>query len=530
MSARDLSLLARETPAPMPAAAPADLVPPPRLRWKTRVVLPGATVLATLVLIGVAASDALRPATAVRVVPVVMKTGMPAAGKVIVQAPGWVEADPFPTAVSALADGVVAEVLVLEGEQVEAGQVVARLIDADARLGLAKAEAALLEAQAAVAHAEAELRAAQREWDNPVELTRKLATAEAELAEKQAELARWPAEVAAEEALAAYKEAEFLRVKGLYDIGNASDIEFVRAQKENDNQWAVTVAARAKKPVIEAQIAMLTAEVTAARENLRLRINETRLLEANAAHLAREQAALRAAEAVRDEARLRLERMEVRAPVAGIVMNRLVEPGSKLMLDSNEMRSAQVVRLYDPRRLQVRVDVPLADAAKVGVGQHAEVVVDVLPERTFKGHVTRIVNEADVQKNTLQVKVALEDPAAEIKPEMLARARFLASAESRPDGDAQRLFVPESVVIRHAGGHTTLWVANQARNVAEARTITTVHTAADGWIEVDSGLRPGDRVVVDAPPNLQDGGRIRIVGEIAGDAPGAAKGTNHDTH
>ena len=43
----------------------------------------------------------------------------PPSSRRTVQAPGWIEPDPFPTAVTALADGVVARVLVLEGQSVE---------------------------------------------------------------------------------------------------------------------------------------------------------------------------------------------------------------------------------------------------------------------------------------------------------------------------------------------------------------------------------------------------------------------------
>ncbi|HRS28177.1 MAG TPA: hemolysin D, partial [Phycisphaerae bacterium] len=147
-------------------------VPVPKARWKTRVLLPGAILCITAATLLMTAWRALWPATPVRVAPVVLKTGVQPAGKVIVQAPGWVEADPFPTAVTALADGVVAEVLVLEGQRVEPNQVVARLIADEARLALAKAESALHAAAADVAAAQAELKAAQREWDNPIELTR----------------------------------------------------------------------------------------------------------------------------------------------------------------------------------------------------------------------------------------------------------------------------------------------------------------------------------------------------------------------
>ena len=193
----DLRTLTRSADASERTAA----IPRPRFNFKTRILLPGGIVLALLALMGYAARDSLLPAKAVTVVPVVLKdvgaaagaattstsaataatvTGATAAvaaaagspvGSGGVQAPGWVEADPFPIAVTALTDGVVREMLALEGQVVKAGDVVVRLIDDDAKLALAKAEAQLAEKQAA-------LEAAQRQWDNPIDATRAVATGE----------------------------------------------------------------------------------------------------------------------------------------------------------------------------------------------------------------------------------------------------------------------------------------------------------------------------------------------------------------
>lgn len=528
----DLSLLSRDRDGgdgEMKSAATA--VPPPRRRWKTRVLLHGGILAATAALLAYAAGDTLRPVTPVHVVPVVVKTGaVAAAGQVVAQAPGWVEADPFATAVSALADGVVKEVLVLEGQPVEAGQIVARLVPDDAELALAKAEAELTQRRAELASAEAVLKAAQRDWDNPIELTRRVATAEAARAEKQAELERWPAELAAEEALAVYYAAELRRVTPLYSSGQASDIEYIQVKQRHEQQQAVVAATRARRPMLAAQLAALDAEVAAAREHLRLRIADTRALEEAHAMVEQARALLAAAQAARDEAALRLSRMEVRSPASGLVMVRLAEPGSKLMLNADNMQSAQVVRLYDPQRLQVRVDVPLVDAAKVGVGQPAKVIVEVLPERVFRGRVTRIVHEADLQKNTLQVKVAIEDPTPEIKPEMLARAKFFAAGTEESDQPAQRTLVPDALVHRAADGQGHVWLADQARNVAVLRTVTLGRGTADGWIEVLDGLQPGDRLIADPPANLKDGRRLRIVGEAPAAVAAARGGPQHGSH
>src|SRR4051812_41302189 len=145
----DLRTLARGAATEDSPAAPARSVPTPKFPWITRVVVPGLILLTLLALLGYAAQDALWPARAVKVVPVVVKTGVTSSSNsehstapgATVQAPGWVEADPYAVSVSALADGIVKEVLALEGQPVKAGDVVARLVDDDAKLALARAEA-----------------------------------------------------------------------------------------------------------------------------------------------------------------------------------------------------------------------------------------------------------------------------------------------------------------------------------------------------------------------------------------------------
>jgi RND family efflux transporter MFP subunit len=510
----DISALARAEKHRPQSDSSAPPIPPPSIRWKTRVMLPGVILLITAALLGYAARGALWPAKTVRVVPVLVKAGgeISVPGAVVAQAPGWVEADPFSTAVSALADGVIESVLVLEGEWVEQGQVVARLVDDDAQIELNHDRALLAGRKAALAAAQAALQEAERNWEHPIELTRKLHTSQAQLAEKRAELDRWPAELERALARAVYLQAEYERTAPLHEHDQATDIELVEARQAHEEQQAEVEAVRKRKPILEAQIRALESEVKAAEENLRLRIVDTRALAVAKATAQQAEAAVASAEAKVEEAELRLERMEVRSPVAGRVMARLVEPGSKLMLKGDQPRSAHVVRLYDPKKLQVRVDVPLVDAAKVGVEQDAEVIVDVLPDRVFRGRVTRVVHEADIQKNTLQVKVAIENPSPEIKPEMLARARFLARADSGGDStrqSGQRVFVPRTAILDRQG-QEGVWLADQIENVARWKIVTPGAARIEDWTAIDDGLAPGDRVIVEPPADLADGQRIRI--------------------
>ena len=54
--------------------------------------------------------------------------------------------------------------------------------------------------------------------------------------------------------------------------------------------------------------------------------------------------------------------MTITAPISGYVQRRLKAPGDKVMPGGDNPGSAHVLSLYDPKKLQVRVDVPLADA------------------------------------------------------------------------------------------------------------------------------------------------------------------------
>ncbi len=510
----DLALLSRSRGRPSDdGASSGGSIPLPSSRWKTRIAVPGIVLAGTAAAFLVALGGTVLPATEVRVVPVMVKAGLPTGGRVVAQAPGWIEPDPFHIDVSVLADGVVEEMLVLEGESVKAGQVVARLIDDDARLALDRAEATLKERQAALEVARATLEAAQRDWDNPIELTRKLSTTEAMLAERQAELDQWPSDLAVEKARADELEADLARIKRLDQRAAAADIEVVRTQKQYEAQLATLEAMKARKPILEAQVQRMQAEVDAAREDLRLRIKDRKALDEARASVVRHEAALAEAKAARDEAALRLDRMEVRSPVDGVVMVLLAEPGVKRTLGGDDRYSAVVCRLYEPAKLQVRVDVPLVDAARVGVGQRAEVIAEVLPDRVFHGEVTRVVHAADLQKNTLQMKVAIEDPSPDLKPEMLARARFLAPDQDRSSATVERVLAPKQLVHQRDKGEAHVWLADQSSGRAVSKAVVTGRGRVDGWIEIEQGLQPGDRLIADPPSDLQDGDRIRIVGE-----------------
>src|SRR5947207_8947287 len=125
-------------------------------RWLTRVVLPAAVLLGFAAVTAWAARDSLLPSRAVTVVPVLATRGeVSHEGEPLFQSAGWVEPRPTPVLVPALAEGVVDKLLVVEGQEVRAGETVATLIDADAKLALKAADADLRLRRAELKSAEA---------------------------------------------------------------------------------------------------------------------------------------------------------------------------------------------------------------------------------------------------------------------------------------------------------------------------------------------------------------------------------------
>lgn len=484
----------RTRSSPSTSSGDAAPVPRPRARWATRLLIPTAVLLATGGILAYAARDVFQPRLAVHVAAAIPKTvatiaiaesDVPATtatvddaspavlGPVAVQAPGWIEPAPFAVNVPVLAEGVVKEVLVLEGERIEVGQVVARLIDDDARLAVRVVEAMLNERAADVDRAKAAV-----------------ATAEAQVHVER---------IAVDEL-----RDEITRKRELVGLGGVSAGDFRR---------------------MEIRLGGLEARVVTAE----------RAADEAKAVLGQATAALAASQVAKDEASLRIARMEVRSPIAGVVLARLVEPGSRISIGAKGGESAAgsalsgaVLRVYDPAKLQVRVDVPLADAAKIGVGTRAVVTTEALADQTFTGVVSRVVHEANIQRNTVQFKVTLDAPSPVLKPEMLTRVKLHAAPSSRAarsnaasdnmDASDLSLLVPSSAVTAVGDNKGSVWVVDSSSgsSVARRRDVTLDGASLDeGFTVIVAGLRVTDRVIIDAPPSpaIHDGTRIRVLGE-----------------
>lgn len=436
----------------------------------------------------------------------------------MVQAAGWLEAQPYFVAATALADGVIEEMLVLEGDRVEAGQPLARMVHDDAKLQLARANANHDSSLAALSLAQARLAAAEQNWEEPYELERAVASTQARLDGLNAELHRLPLLIRTEQALLVKAEEEHKRIEGAYRKDATSEIEYIAAREIQNAQAGRLEATKAQESILRANIEQAKADLTAQQRALELRIDDRERLESARAQasLALSEVAFRAA--ILDEAQLELDRMTIRAPINGFVQRRLKAPGDKVLRAMDDPYSTHIAHIYDPSKLQVRVDVPLADASQVFVGQRCEIVVEVLPDRTFEGEVLIVMHEADLQKNTLQIKVRVIDPDPVLRPEMLTRVKFLPdiSTPQEQSTDRQSVKVPASV-LDTSSDSKQVWIVTKRNNgQGVLRSVqVSIESQEDGWVTLDADIAPGALIASD-PASCAQGERVRFVQRSGG--------------
>ena len=487
----------------------------PRRHLLTRYMLPGAVIVGAFGLVAWAAHDLLFPPRSVTVIPLIARqVDAEDEGTPLFKAAGWIEPRPTPVRIAALAPGVVDRLLVVEDQPVKAGEPIAELVKEDARLGHERAWADHALREAELLAARATLAAAKTRFEQPVHLEAALADAEADLAAVQTQLANVPFEIRRAEADLAFAKSNYEGKSAAGDAVKARATEEARSRYESVLALVDELGARVNS--LEKERAASLRRRDALQKVLELRADERRAKDEAEADLQAAQARVKQAELAMQEAKLNLDRMTVRSTIDGRVLHLVAQPGSRLMFGGGHESSqdgSTVVTLYRPQMLQVRVDVRFDDLPRVRLGQSVSIQSPALPS-SLTGRILFLGSEADIQKNTLQVKVAIDSPPSIVKPEMLVDVTFLAPKPRHTDaaGDRLRLFVPEGVVRRDDDG-AFVWVADQSAGVARRTRIEIGAAGLDGLARVTQGLNVTTRIIASGHDNLRDGQRIRITAE-----------------
>ena len=484
----------------------------------TRYVLPLVLITGFLSLVAWASRDLLfppKPVTVVRVFSTMEKVRRE--GTPLFKAAGWIEPRPTPVRVAALAPGVVAKLLVVEDQLLKSGEPVAELVKDDAQLTRDGALADLELRGAEIDEAKAALTAAIIRFRQPVHLEAALGEAEGLLAKIETQLNNLPFEMRRAEADHAAMKTDYdgkLAAKGV-----VAGVEIDIARSKSDAAEALVEELLDRSESFKKEQAAFAQRRNALETQLKLLADETKAVDEAKAQVRAATARLAQARVVVAEAQLRLDRMTVTSPVDGRVFRLIAHPGARIGSGMTQMDGhdgSTVVTLYRPEMLQVRVDVRFEDIPKVSLKQPVEIDNPALSS-ALTGTVLFISSEADIQKNTLQVKVEIPDPPSVFKPEMLVDVTFLAPRplERFPEASQEvKLYVLQQLVHRGDSG-PFVWVADRLDGIAHKTPIQTGAVSFNGLVEVPDGLTVSSRIISGGSAGLKNGDRIEVTSEDA---------------
>lgn len=478
--------------------------------------------LAVTALVCVAAGFLLGRATARRhplpALPVATAVVQPAEQTLAAQfmASGWIEvpAPRYPVVLTARVTERLAALFVHEGQSVTSGMVVAHLYDQDLRKQCDAARAAFL----AASNRAARIESGYRDED--------VAAALASLRE-------------AEERLRS-SSARFERVQAMLRAQVVSTDEY-------DTVYSTFRQAQATYEYAQAQ--------------WRKRATGYR-----AEEVAQARAEAAAAEAAWHLAERAVEHCIVRVPPHPRPLRVLSVPRTVgEWITAGDDGDPTLVTLYDPHDLYVRVDVNQANISSVQTGMPVLITTEAAGRRRYRGTVLRIEPRANLAKNTITVRVAIDDPDELLFPDMLCHVTFLehdvapgpgltprvagcadascqdtacqdaaTSADSHdpaecfdpgcqdeaclnafmfetsdappPRHQDPALYVPAAALVTNAAG-VGVWVIEGGR--ARLQPVT-VEGGDASLVRVRDGVRAGQRVVVQPPPALAAGQLVEV--------------------
>lgn len=219
-------------------------------------------------------------------------------------------------------------------------------------------------------------------------------------------------------------------------------------------------------------------------------------------------AALQAARAAAELARKAVRDSEIRAPIAGLVSQRLAQPGERVALD------ARIVEIVDLSRIELEAAVAPDDVLALRVGQSAAITIDGLPE-TLAARVARINPSA--QAGTRAVTAYLElAPHPALRQGLFARGTVALDRRTA-------LVVPASAV-RHDQSRPYVLTIENGRAVAHRvglgeRGDVKLDGAREAAVEITEGLAAGATVLRGSVGALREGTRLRLAAAAAPAAP-----------
>jgi len=278
--------------------------------------------------------------------------------------------------------------------------------------------------------------------------------------------------VSEDDTLAILSSVELGRAKSTFMTSRAR-LKTAKAEyRREDSLFDQQISSEAELLEAEARYEEARAELNAAREALRLyglTVDDVTAIEVDGEEP--------------------LSHFPLRSPVAGRIQRRDLSPGQTLGPGDTP------IHVTDVERLWAMIEAYDQDVSLLETGRPVELSVRNVPGRTFEGELDWISYELDPETRTLKVRAVVENP------EGLLRAGMYGTARMNLSTDVRNALVPVDAV-QTLGEHTVVFVPGHEEGAFRPVEVELGAESQEGWVEILSGIQPGDRAVVEGAFDL----------------------------
>lgn len=387
------------------------------------------------------------------------------------------------------AAGRVEQVLVEVGDPVKTGDPIAIIEDDTYQIQIKQAEAALANAQLNLAKMELgsrpeEIAAAQA----AVELARAALNDVATVSDDERTTSA--ANLANAEAALRRAQSEYDKIAWAGDVGSTP--QAAALQQATIAYESALAAYNLGTNPSDSQLAPLMLQLAQAELQLSLRLQPFREIDFEQARVG-----IRQAEAVLELAENQLEETTITAPFDGIISELNITTGSMV---SQQTPVASIIS----EELEAEIEVQESLISQVENGQFASMQITAYPGQDFPAVVTSVAPTANKDTRTFKVSITPTEG------EELLRSGMFADVAILTQENKNSTLAPQEAIVQE-GNQPTVFVLNDDNTVEKRNVTTGLHD--NERVEILSGLKPGDLVVIAGQPNLVDGVKVEPVND-----------------
>ena len=220
-------------------------------------------------------------------------------------------------------------------------------------------------------------------------------------------------------------------------------------------------------------------------------------------------ASIAAAKANVKFASVAVENTYIRAPFDGTVLSKNADVGEVITSMGAAIGSrGALVTLADMNSLEVEADVSESNLEKVKIDQPCEVSLDAYPTKKYAAKLFKIIPTADRAKATIKTRIQFIEKDEKVLPEMSVKILFLDESKIKNlnTDKKPKLTIPASSIFSD-GGIKKVFIVDDG--IVKIKNVV-LGSVIDNNIEIVSGIKNGDEVVVNPPSGLKDGSKIEI--------------------